>query len=508
MEEIAIKRHSIRGHLPLAVHRHVLRCAAVSGRLDLATGILDMMAKDGITPDLATYNYGMEACNWNNAFRHDQRWNLFNSPKLVEMRKATRPTAKRLGYSIGSPVNNFFGPKSFTLDLFSRLSKQGLKGDETTFVNLIIAMGREQDMQGIQSILKSVWNIDVDMLLRYDEEEFQSPNFYDEGHPLHPSNRLLFAVVHAYCINNQPSTGFTLLDYISRNYNLNVPVLVWQELFEWFHRLSIRPPRHKQAQHQKRPPASVRLEVIFDLVKTIYDEPYNVTATVWLKVLETRAALRGKKIDYAINTLREAVALHTEQKASLYECLLELLECVSKIESRVKVLEEEEVAFGWADVVQADYFAAKRKFTTKFLETNANINHMARTTEFVIFRQYTESLSWYRQSIPDLITEFRQFLPNSVSYQTPTGIVEFEVKKERVSRVWETDADIVRRAGYVMSVVDKFEPNGLRGLLQMRSRLRSSESHFKKIRRSEGYGDIKTLNPFEDKYVQLLQGGG
>jgi hypothetical protein len=132
--------------------------------------------------------------------------------------------------------------------------ESGVPGNEETFCLMITAMGREGDLDSIANILKRVWQIDVEALLAADETSVPSARSYPEDSPFYPSNKLLFTLAHAYGTNNNIPLALRLVDYVSSQYSLPIPIPieVWNELFQWTYVLSLTPRVLKRSGCQSR----------------------------------------------------------------------------------------------------------------------------------------------------------------------------------------------------------------------------------------------------------------
>jgi hypothetical protein len=243
----AIRREA--GHkLSLDDYRHLLDCAKIMGHAHTARHVMwKMMKEDGIKPDLQCYNHFMEAHCWSHAYSKGEQWRLRVTPRILEIRSKYRRPPDLKGHRTG-----IWGIRYRMLTLFKEMVAEGFKGDEATFSALMVAMGREGDLNGAKSILRSVYNIDVDLLQQVDEEEVETPRFYEADSPLRPSARLLFSVAHVWGSNNEATLAFKLVDYISRQYNLEIPFHVWTHLLEWTLLLVLRRTgtEIRQGQHQ------------------------------------------------------------------------------------------------------------------------------------------------------------------------------------------------------------------------------------------------------------------
>ncbi|KAL9618052.1 MAG: hypothetical protein Q9160_007181 [Pyrenula sp. 1 TL-2023] len=182
----------------------------------------ELMPSGQISPDIECYAHYMEAHCWAGSWMKHEQFNFRITDYNVSQREKGGSKGFK-NYSIGEPN----GLKRQMTSLFNEMANAGLQGNEAVFTNLIVSMGREGDLDGVKSILKSVWNIDVDLLQTVDEEEIETPSQYEADSPLRPSSRLLFTLAHVFGINNEILLGLGLVDFVSRQYNLPIPQEIW-----------------------------------------------------------------------------------------------------------------------------------------------------------------------------------------------------------------------------------------------------------------------------------------
>ena len=234
LDRILSQRSAAR-KLTLPVFRHLLKFAGAAGNAQLGRAVwTNMMPDDGVEPDLQCFNYYLESICWNRVYFKEERFRMRVLPAILKIRaRRTRRLffgpgkdhivlqSHRVGGPNQTPAEKAFTIKEQAVGLFNGLTKMKLRGDEHTFINLMIAFAREGDLEGVKSILRSVWNIDVDALQNSDEEEIESPTYYEDDSPLRPSSRLLYGVAYVFGINNDFPQAFRLVDYISRNCNIS-----------------------------------------------------------------------------------------------------------------------------------------------------------------------------------------------------------------------------------------------------------------------------------------------
>ena len=230
-----VQRRKNAGHrLDVCVYRHLLACAAALADTSMADIVWEeLLSQADVKPDQACYAYLMETKCWKDSWHKKKQFKFRVTPgpkdnhPHQDVIEAGQSSAKSLRQDI--------------IGIFQQMVHESkIDGDEHVFCSLITAMGREGDMEGVSSILKSVWHIDVGLMREVDEEELETPLHYEADSPLRPTNRLLFTIAHIFGANNDIDTAIRLVDYLSRQYDLRIQREVWQQLLEWAYVLSKR----------------------------------------------------------------------------------------------------------------------------------------------------------------------------------------------------------------------------------------------------------------------------
>ena len=308
VDKVVGKRREAGHRLTLEVYRHLLKCAGAMGDEHLARDAFDLlMPEEGVEPDLQCFNQYMRARVWSAWFevRFRTRTRVIQSNmdfrrhaahstrKLHQEKQGFRP--RRLHPSTPEEI------REVSLKTFQELNRRGFSGNEETYVNLMLAMSQAGDLAAVKSVLKSVWNLNVELLLQYDEEEIESPTYYKEDSPLRPSGLLLSAIVYVFGNHNNISLAYTLLDYVSRNYNLQVPEGVWTQLYDITFVLCCKrgwgPSNERYAArggYNKGQLDGDTLGKFFDL---IVDEPHNIKPTVVMLIMMARVQQDKRHLD-------------------------------------------------------------------------------------------------------------------------------------------------------------------------------------------------------------------
>ncbi|KAK5078362.1 hypothetical protein LTR64_003227 [Lithohypha guttulata] len=436
ISQILHRRQENNWPLPLPICRHVMRCAAAVGDANIARWFWrHVMPSQNLLPDLECYNAYMRALNWHSFYSELSSTGSRNYTQNLELRaKKWRPKRLR-GYAVSPQTPDaLWTLRGRVLALFVDISSRKLVTNEDTFINLITGMARAGDLIGVNSILKSVWNIDVDALAKYDEEELQSPTFYQEDHPLRPSHRLLYAIVHAYSINNAIDKAIFLLDYTSRNYVLDIPVYIWEEVLERAFLLSIRrnPTEVRQGQGQGQIPAQI-FRAVYDKIS---DAPYNIQPTAFMRLLLAKSYRDRRSLDATLDVLR-----------SMVQTLTSHLEELKLMVRTIEAMAESPSTFIDNNILSAKFIEFRRDYQRLYLSTTSQYGLLLRQVYRVLkeprWSGSHNETSWHSRRLPQLIEEFQDFIPEFLIYKTPKGQVIIRLHDDDMNS-HEVDLDEVK----------------------------------------------------------------
>ncbi|KIX08319.1 uncharacterized protein Z518_02975 [Rhinocladiella mackenziei CBS 650.93] len=439
--------------ISLEVYRHLLHCAAAAGHRSLAKNVFrKFMPEANVKPDLECFNYFMEALNWNNAYGRHERYHLRVIPYNLHRRSSPQEYKGFTGHEVASPTHPG-NPNSIRLEIlrtFNELVRQGLQGNEATFCNLMVAMGREGDIASVKSVLKSVWNIDVDALEHYDEEEIESPRFYEDDSPLRPSGRLLFSVVHIFGTNNQISVASMLLDYISRNYNLEIPEFVWSHLLEWTFVLASQDRNYRIQKGFGI--GRVSGQAVESLYTVFHSEPFNVKPKI--VDLMFRVKVRAKKgmLDMTLEDIRECMRMLEEDRTN-----------VSILYDKMRYhLDRGYYTLFKSGIPAADFLRLRREFVLASLKLECSLQLIIIAVRNVFKEKEWPSagrgVEWPYRRLPGLVKEWSDFLPNIVPYYTPTGHVTLLGEEHRKGAIRSANSNQMTKAGSMRIMFDSYSP--------------------------------------------------
>ncbi|OAX80517.1 hypothetical protein ACJ72_05149 [Emergomyces africanus] len=304
----AVERRRAAGFtLGIAEYTHLLDCARSMGDADMADWLWhDMTVVDQIEPTTACYNHYMEAKGWHHSYVSKEKFNLRFTPWVYRKRSYINKNPGYQGYTTGGED----GVRKQVLRLFDEMVAKGQQPDEATYVNVMIASSREGHIVAVENVLKTVWNIDVELIMtREDPANIPPVTEFSPTSPLHPTSRLLYAVAHIFGSNNDLSTALQLVDFISSHYKVPIPDSVWLELIEWSYVLSVKRwgPRARENSAGKVPKETVR--ALFD---TMTSNPYNMKPTIPLYDMLISTSWSRCNLEQTVRYMREGYALFQE----------------------------------------------------------------------------------------------------------------------------------------------------------------------------------------------------
>lgn len=471
------------GHsLTLDVYRQLLDLARAMGDASIANHIFErMMPTDGVEPDLACYNHYMEALCWNHAYTPEERFHLRVLPPVLAIRGSKYPPEYLQGHRTAPPgkasPRRGEAIRVQVLNLFRQLVGNDIKGDEKTFTNLMVAMGREADVEGVKSILKSVWNIDVDLLRAYDEEEIESPTYYEMNSPLRPSDRLLFTVAHVFGSNNEAELALRLVDYISRNSNLTVPHYVWQHLCEWTMILALK--RSKTGKKQLRDRGKVYPDVFERLWECMTDEPHNVKPDGVMLNMRTRLCVDRLNLNQTLKNLRKQRDLLNEARQDLHTLTQRMLSTCLALPKGAN--DPDGIT---SSSMPTNFLQLRREFLLTSLRVERDQQLILHSLRRILTRSGWNARGyrhqWTDRVISRIILEFADNLPNFVQYSIDSGQVELQLESTRIQALQSLGfADLRRTSSMLGRTLDTEDLTSmLRGIEELPNLMEESVKDF------------------------------
>lgn len=406
LSSIVRVRRSAGSTLGLAEYSHLLDCARSLGDAVMADHIWHSMKRDGILPDIHCYNHYMEAKVWNSAYTGREKYRLRVTPYYYKKRKFGDSgfggfgTATR---SVRKEVN----------DIFDEMTEAGIEGTETTMINLLLASARVGDKTTLRVLLKTIWNVDVDLLTTHYPGEVTK---YERTSPLYPSGRLLNAVVHAFGSNNDIFSAMRLVEHLSKSYDIEVPHSVWAELFEWAFILS----RRTKTNEKYLEGGPLHTHVLLDLFDKMTKE-HNVKPTVETHTKLAVPAWYYCHVRIFLNQMRAAYQIMDETRRK-------------KITARRMVesyLRHPGINGKHIDprILRSRAFAdAVHSYDVLRLQVMQQTSMIERLARLLIFKTgwiRPNWRAWERQLLPRFLEEWRDFIPDAIRCWTHSGEIQF-----------------------------------------------------------------------------------
>ncbi|KAH8801588.1 mitochondrial ATPase expression-domain-containing protein [Xylogone sp. PMI_703] len=382
--------------LSLSDYKFILDSARVTGNKSVADYAWNELLQQGISPDVDCYNSYMETKCLGDLLKPTHRYKLQVTPAHLSVRTREKPPTSFRGHGIGPET----GIKSRISKIFNRMIKSGVLGNEKTFCMMIIALAREGDLAGVESVLKRVWNINVHALMSSsDNSELAPPRRFTRNSPFYPSKNLIFTLAHAYSINGSIPIALRLVDHVSRSYSLDITSDVWYELLQWTYVLSTSPTTGTHL-----PP-----EAVANLFSTMTSEPYNVIPTMQMYDLLIRSLITRQRFREAEYRMEEARFLHK-----------------SGVRRLVRNLNVFNRRLARSCAIRGDQ--AHRNIAYLQLRNRINRLYMRRWVRRFIKESSVSlrsSMSWGAQELPAFLQRWNLFLPSKLEYEVSSGKVRF-----------------------------------------------------------------------------------
>lgn len=404
----------------------ILGFARWLGLKDIANTFWKSMQVDNVVPDLRCYNNYLGAIVSNLRHDPDARQSHRVTTFRTEARCRPSPSARFAAYHVG-----IGGIKDSALDIHREMLKSEIVPDEETFRLLILGVGREGDLDTVKKLLRQVWRIDVAAIVD-GLEEGNSKHELDvlPTSPLHPTPFLVYAVAHVFSINNEIPTALKLVDHISQTYNVKVFDYVWHELLNWTFVLSL--PRQASRNEQAiLPKASVQ-----KLWEVMRNEPYNVRPTMDMYNKLIKSLFRQQRTRDMWHYMCEALPLYEAmRKETRY--LNMILHRVLKLSQPVETLQQ--------------------KYNRSRLNEKASRLFLKRWVRLLLgsmrsWRRVDGSLYWSTRVIPEIVLEWKDFMPSNVWYDIPAGRVsivrtneEKKMHQGRIMKAMNTNDRVARK---------------------------------------------------------------
>ena len=379
---------------------------------DLASFLFSSMQADGIQPDKSCYNSLFEAQCWNDADRPSEAYKLRVTPRHLDFRRLGHPVHQFSSHHTGEK-----GLQEKVVDRFRQMVESGIIADAKTYSMLILAMGREGDLEAAEAILNRIWDIDVSQIMADNAGSLLFENRLSVESPVYPNKDVLFTIAHIYGINNQIPKAIRVLDYVSRKYSIHIDIATWSQLAEWTFVLSSGRYGWDLVKKKDYSTGQLPYTSFENFWSTMTSEPYNVQPTIPMYDMRCKAFWRIRKRADMVETMREARR--------------EMGELATFYGTGSSVPAEQGSRVGRQQ--QAPYVMSEKNHRSEILNMTRYRNHimMARWLRLVLGRTHRQSSQWMFCQVPNLLSEFKDYRSAlGTAYTLRTGYLEFHDQNE------------------------------------------------------------------------------
>jgi hypothetical protein len=394
--------------LSLTDWKYLLKCARATGNARLAKRIWETILTQGdLAPDTECFNHYLSCACWSEKLNINQKHRL----QIIARNMEPRAWTGTIPYTLaGHAVGNNLGIKARVSRLFSQMVDIGLTGNEETFCLMMTALAREGDTDGIASILKRVWGIDIEGLLTSSEVDLPPVKVYVQGSPFYPTGYLLHTLAHAYGINNSIPTALRLVDFVSRQYDIEIPVRVWEEILTWTFILSL--PKKAPSQEAggflvgQLPP-----EAVSNLWNTMTSEPYNIQPTMFMYNRLITNLIRRECFGEAKVRMDDALKVHSDHVSELGRLICRH-DADRELKDRVTEKHRRDLAYTHLRVRRSRLYI--RRWVRLWLRYGSKS------------LRYDENFS--PVDVPKFAAKWASFLPAVTTYEIASGTIELQTE--------------------------------------------------------------------------------
>uniref|UniRef100_A0A093V8C8 Pentatricopeptide repeat-containing protein n=1 Tax=Talaromyces marneffei PM1 TaxID=1077442 RepID=A0A093V8C8_TALMA len=402
--------------LGLVEYRHLLRIPASIGGLKTAIGLWRKMKKSGIEPDVQCYNLFMQACVWERAVYGPARNRVRVTPYYYRRR--------RFGVGIKGYGTASRSVRKEVNSICTEMRKIGLVLNEDTYINQLLASARVGGRLDMDRILKDVWMIDVEAIMTKPPDQLPAARPLVESSPIYPTQKLLFAVAHAYGCNSRLKEALLITDYISQQYGIEITDDIWAELVERGYVLSRRRVgRYAQANLWGK----MDSDLLFELKKMLRldGQPYDM----FIYSMLANSTCRHRQYHRFQDVVREAYQLLRKTRRERNHAL-RVLETTLNIPLQVDAVSHPIEGSGLGENCKTPrVWRALQKYERLRLLVEQQQIFMEKVIGSAVkLKRWTDpwDFEWTHRLFPRFLAEWKDFLPESYSIILPTGAGKIE----------------------------------------------------------------------------------
>lgn len=419
LQVVVAKMVLSRQNLRLQGCKVLLNAAQSSGDSRAADRIWNDLLSHGGLPDRMSYIYYVQAKCWPSPFdRLEGQLSRITPYNLYQRRLVQRGFQRDprwdwyQGWKAGPG-----GLKHEITIMFAQMAKQGIKADAKTFCLLMIAYAREGDMDHIKHTMKQVWNVDIELIMRTDDNSKQPGDLHSNS-SLYPTPELLFTVAHVFGSNNCLAIAIRAIDHISQRYSLKIERRTWSELLNWASTLSQSSRKSRRLTHGSGV-GQVPSSTVAWLWKVMTSNPESDTPTMHMLNLVIRSLYDCGMLRAMLDKMTLGLQLYN---ASLDRRAL-LFQQWTFVKTSLGTYQSQQGESGFVDGLAHELKLAQ-------LEEERDFHMIHRWLSWLFKNDYAnldplQRLFWQREKIPEVIEAFWSFRSaNFMGYWINTGRVE------------------------------------------------------------------------------------
>lgn len=447
---LTIRQYRLDGPHPLglAEYTHLLACAAAMGNEPLAHEIWHSIWRAHLFPDAACAAHFTDALVWSHCYDGAPAYRL--RPLERNLRNRSYTQWRSWYQNVRGPDWAGFGAgaydvKVFVQDLMRSRQALGHPADERMYVGLMLGAARTGDYEKILEVLNMGWNVDVRALMSGEGAEVEAVPL-EKGSALYPSQHLLFGIAHALGTNSDIGGALHAIRFIADSYGIPISGPVWLELLERAFVLSR--PRTRGRDAEAASAGQVSTALVRTIFRTMTGEPYAVTPNMLAWRFMMKISITDGSLDEFREYLQGAYELlckTREQQEQAYETVIQCLRpgldmALRHIKRQGHEVHSRNVLHGTdffdcphlSDAIHAYEIIRLEVYQQEYLLKRSVYNGIqARRWEGI-----TEE-GWYFQERPELMQEWKEFLPENIILTTPDGSkARFKGRTNWSSRIW------------------------------------------------------------------------
>ena len=179
---------------------------------------------------------------------------------------------------------------------------------------LMTVFAREGDMEGIKQIFDTAWGINIYKFLALGEEGIGRDFSHDDA--MRPTGRLLTTIAHIFGTNQDIPLALRLMDFVSRRYDLPIPLQAWEEILERTYTLSTyKKALREHSTSPEHPRKPLPKSAVQSLWRTMTSEPYNVQPNIHMYDKIIRSLISKQRFGVAEEMMEEGRTVHKSNVA-------------------------------------------------------------------------------------------------------------------------------------------------------------------------------------------------